>query len=543
MAERKNRHLLEVSRALSFQMNVPKHFWADAVLTACHLINRMPSSVLRGEIPYRVLFPSRSLYNVFPRIFGCVCFVRDHRPSVTKLDPKALKCIFVGYSRTQKGYRCFSPDLNRYLVFADVTFHEFTPFYPMSVAPSVESVSDDDFLIYRVVQSDSSPVQQIARPPIEHVYTHRWRPQRELPLDSALTETVRLSPDPVTVEPSSDLDAPIALRKGKRSCTSHSISNFVNYNDLSPEHCAFVTHLESYSIPKSVSEAVGHPGWTIAMKEEMSALLHNQTWDLVPLPSGKRAIGCKWVYTIKVNPDGTLARFKARLVAKGYAQTYGIDYSDTFSPVAKLASVRLLISLASSYHWPLHQLDVKNAFLHSDLEEEVYMEQPPGFVAQGASGMVCKLKRSLYGLKQSPRAWFGRFSDVVMEFGLTRCHSDHSVFYRQSSAGIILLVVYVDDIVITGGDSAGIRTLKEFLQKRFQTKDLGGLKYFLGIEVSRCKQGIFLSQRKYVLDLLSEAGMLGAKPSETPWIRILSLQLRVVRNLLSQRGIVVLLES
>ncbi|KAM7465888.1 hypothetical protein LguiB_013450 [Lonicera macranthoides] len=250
----------------------------------------------------------------------------------------------------------------------------------------------------------------------------------------------------------------------------------------------------------------------------MDALDTNGTWDLVTLPAGKQAIGCKWVFTVKINPDGSVARLKARLVAKGYAQTYGVDYSDTFSPVAKLTSVRLFISLAATHHWPLHQLDIKNAFLHGDLQEEVYMEQPPGFVAQGEYGKVCHLRKSLYGFKQSPRAWFGKFSQAIETFGMAKSKSDHSVFYKQSEAGIILLVVYVDDIVITGSDATGISSLKSFLHAQFHTKDLGMLKYFLGVEVTRSKKGIFLSQRKYVLDLLAETGKLGAKPCSAPMI-------------------------
>nr|CAD1821673.1 unnamed protein product [Ananas comosus var. bracteatus] len=231
---------------------------------------------------------------------------------------------------------------------------------------------------------------------------------------------------------------------------------------------------------------LSHPGWRAAMEEEMMALDANGTWELVPLPADKRAIGCKWVFTVKMNPD------------------------------AKLASIRLFISLAATSHWVLHQLDIKNAFLHGDLQEEVYIEQPPGFVAQRELGRVCRLRKSLYGLKQSPRAWFGRFSEVVQEFGMKKSKCDHSVFYRHSETGLILLVVYVDDIVITGNDTAGISSLKFFLQTQFQTKDLGVLNYFLGIEVTRCKRGIFLSQRKYVLDLLVEIEKLGAKPCSAP---------------------------
>ena len=144
------------------------------------------------------------------------------------------------------------------------------------------------------------------------------------------------------------------------------------------------------------------------------------------------------------------------------------------------------------------------------------MEQPPGFVAQGERGKVCRLHKSLYGLKHSPRAWFGRFNDVVMQYGMLKCKSDHSVFYKKTDAGIILLVVYVDDIIITGNDDSGISSLKSFLHSQFQTKDLGPLKYFLGVEIARSKKGIFLSQRKYVLDLLTETGKLGAKPCSAP---------------------------
>lgn len=504
VAERKNRHLLETARALLFHMHVPKPFWADAVSTACFLINRMPSSVLRGEIPYKILFPNKSLFPVAPRVFGSTCFVRDVRPHVTKLDPKSLKCIFLGYSRLQKGYRCYCPSLNKYLVSIDVTFMEDTPYFPSS-HPSASQGTDDDLLVYSITTSTPVSAPPPVKPPIVQVYSRRTPP------DSCP------APAPSSSDPILSDDLPIALRKGKRQCT-YPISSFASYDCVSPSSRSFIASLDSVSIPKTVHEAISHPGWHHAMIEEMNALEDNGTWTLVDLPAGKRAIGCKWVFTVKVNPDGSVARLKARLVAKGYAQTYGVDYSDTFSPVAKLTSVRLFISMAATHNWPLYQLDIKNAFLHGDLHEEVYLEQPPGFVAQGEYGKVCRLHKSLYGLKQSPRAWFGKFSQAIEKFGMLKCKSDHSVFYKQSAAGVILLVVYVDDIVITGSDSVGISSLKSFLHTQFHTKDLGMLKYFLGVEVTRSKKGIFLSQRKYVLDLLSETGKLGAKPSSTPMI-------------------------
>ncbi|XP_057991841.1 retrovirus-related Pol polyprotein from transposon RE1 isoform X1 [Hevea brasiliensis] len=522
VTERKNWHLLEVTRALLFQMKVPKHFWADAVSTACFLINRMLSSVLNGDIPYTALFFTKSLFPIEPRIFCCTCFVRDVRPQVTKLDPKSLKCVFLGYSLLQKWYSCFSPTLNHYLVSADVTFFESTPFFPQSFV--YESQGEEDDLLIYTVQPMSSPLPQPVssvsrptRPPIVHVYSRRLEIS-----DSDPPPATSLG-DPVPhTDHDSNLDLPIALRKDKRSCT-YPIASFVSSNQLSSCSQCFVISLDSVPIPNTVGEALSHLGWCDAMKEEMEALDGNGTWELLPLPTGKKAIGCKWVFTVKVNPDDFVTRRKARLVAKGYAQTYGVDYSDTFSSVAKLTSIRLFISLAATYDRLLHQLDIKNAFLHGYLQEEVYMEQPPGFVAQGELGKVCRLQMSLYGLKQSPRTWFGRFSEAVQEFGMQKSKCDHSVFYRQSEVGLILLVVYVDDIVITGSDSAGISSLKTFLQTQFQTKNLGLLKYFLGIEVMRSKKGIFLSQRKYVLDLLTETGKLGAKSCSAPMTPTLQL--------------------
>ncbi|RVW24990.1 Retrovirus-related Pol polyprotein from transposon TNT 1-94 [Vitis vinifera] len=476
VAERKNRHLLETARALMFQMKVPKQFWADAVSTACFLINRMPTVVLKGDIPYKVIHPQKSLFPLAPRIFGCTCYVRDTRPFVTKLDPKALQCVFLGYSRLQKGYRCFSPDLNKYLVSTDVVFSEDTSFF--SSPTSSASEEDEEWLVYQVVNSrptvgqssvvdsdaslaHSGPVVNIppapAKPPIVQVYSRR-----------PVTTDTCPAPAPSSSDPSSDLDLPISLRKGKRHCKSiYSIANFVSYDHLSSSSSVLVASIDSISVPKTVTEALNHPGWKNAMLEEICALEDNHTWKLVDLPQGKKVVGCKWVFAVKVNPDGSVARLKARLVARGYAQTYGVDYSDTFSPVAKLNSVRLFISIAASQQWMIHQLDIKNAFLHGDLEEEVYLEQPPGFVAQGEYGKVCRLKKALYGLKQSPRAWFGKFSKEIQAFGMNKSEKDHSVFYKKSAAGIILLVVYVDDIVITGNDHAGISDLKTFMHSKF----------------------------------------------------------------------------
>ena len=245
----------------------------------------------------------------------------------------------------------------------------------------------------------------------------------------------------------------------------------------------------------------------------MSALQKNDTWTLVPLPDGKRTVGCKWVFTIKYKADGSIDRYKARLVAKGYTQTYGIDYQETFSPVAKLDTVRVLISLAANLDWPLHQFDVKNAFLHGNLEEEVYMDIPPGCSTVSKTNTVCRLQKALYGLKQSPRAWFGRFTLAMKKYGFQQSNADHTLFLKHRHGKVTALIIYVDDMIITGNDEEEISKLQNQLAAEFEMKSLGNLKYFLGIEVARSAQGIVLSQRKYVLDLLAEVGLLCDSPT------------------------------
>ena len=379
------------------------------------------------------------------------------------------------------------------------------------LVPTLETSNQEQNPIQPNNTPESSP------PPL---ITYQHRTQRIGPQPHAGSSYS--CPSPSVAQPmnstSDDSSLPIALRKGIRSTRNpHPIYNFLSYNRLSPSYFSFVSAVSPITIPKNVFEALVHPGWRQAMIDEMQAFEQNDTWELVPLPPGKQTVGCRWVYAIKVGPNGEVDRLKARLVAKGYTQIYGLDYCDTFSPVAKITTVRLFLAMAAIRHWPLHQLDVKNAFLHGDLNEEIYMEQPPGFVTQGESSLVCKLRRSLYGLKQSPRAWFGKFSQVVQNFGMKRSEADHSVFYCNTSHGkCVYLVVYVDDIVITGNDDGKISQLKQHLFDHFKTKDLGSLKYFLGIEVAQSKEGIVISQRKYVLDILKETGMVDCKPIDSP---------------------------
>jgi hypothetical protein len=268
--------------------------------------------------------------------------------------------------------------------------------------------------------------------------------------------------------------------------------------------------------PQSVQEALQDRNWKRAMEEEYAALLKNGTWYLVPYRPCINLIDCKWVFKIKRKADGSIDRYKGRLVEKGYKQQYGIDYEDTFSPVVKIATIRLVLSLAVARGWCLRQLDVQNAFLHGILEEEVYMKQPPGFEKDNTAHLVCKLDKALYGLKQAPRAWYSRLSTKLISLGFKASKSDTSLFIYQKGGISIYMLIYVDDIIVTASSEEAVAALLRDLKEEFALKDLGNLHYFLGIEVKWNKEGITLSQSKYACDILSRVGMTNCKPVTTP---------------------------
>ena len=252
------------------------------------------------------------------------------------------------------------------------------------------------------------------------------------------------------------------------------------------------------------------------MTGEFQPLQSNGIWSLVPRPNHQNIIHNKWVYRIKQRVNGSMERFKARLVAKGFEQKCGLDYTEAFSPVIKPSTTRILLSLVVRFEWNIRQLDVSNAFLHGKLSENVFMEQPRGFVDPLHPNFVCKLHKALYGLKQAFRAWFNRLSSYLLELGFTASLVDSSLFIMHHGFKPIFILVYMDDIIITGPDVNSIHTLITKLQVEFPLKDLGPLHFFLGIEVSQTTNGLHLCQAKYISDLLHRTNMQGAKPAKSP---------------------------
>ncbi|GJV36352.1 ribonuclease H-like domain-containing protein [Tanacetum coccineum] len=223
-----------------------------------------------------------------------------------------------------------------------------------------------------------------------------------------------------------------------------------------------------------------------------------------------------WLFKHKFNADGSLSRYKARLVANDRSQQQGIDYDETFSPVVKPATIRTVLSLAVIRDWPIHQLDVKNAFLHGQLSETIYMHQPPGFVDSAHPDYVCHLQRSLYGLKQSPRAWFQRFASFIARVSFQHSKTDTSLFVYHMGSDVAYLLLYVDDIIVTASSTALLQRIITLLHSEFAMTDLNSLNYFLGVSAQRSKSGLFLSQSKFVKEILEHAHMQYCNPCKTP---------------------------
>ncbi|KAH9800493.1 retrovirus-related pol polyprotein from transposon RE1 [Citrus sinensis] len=271
--------------------------------------------------------------------------------------------------------------------------------------------------------------------------------------------------------------------------------------------------------PATTSKALQDSAWHKAMTDEYQALIHNHTWTLVKPTHPVKVIGNKWVFRIKYNPDGSVSRYKARLVAKGFHQTQGLDFHETFSPVIKSSTIRIILSMAVMNHWVLRQIDINNAFLNGHLTEEVYMQQPEGFIDSSRPDYVCKLHKALYGLKQAPRAWFDRLKLVLTtQWGFRNSISDTSLFFKRTQGHLLLVLVYVDDIIITGSSPQLVQQAIINFQSAFALKDLGALNYFLGVQVLYNKSGIHFSQSKYITDLLAKVHMQDNTPCSTPML-------------------------
>ena len=475
VAERMNRTLNERARSMRIHAGLPKMFWAEAVNTAAYLINRGPSIPLDGKIPEEV-WSGKEVNLSHLRVFGCISYVHIDSAERSKLDAKSNKCVFVGYGGDEFGYRFWDYENRKIIRSKDVIFNENVMYKDRS---STEA------------ESSSSSTEAETKEFVE--------------FEEISGNDVQISPEAVQDEPGTP-----ALRRSSRipkPIQRYSPSlHYLLLSDSGEPEC--------YDQAMQVEDSVK---WESAMKDEMDSLMSNQTWELTELPPGKKALHNKWVYRIKEEHDGN-KRYKARLVVKGFQQKEGVDYNEIFSPVVKLTTIRLVLKIVAAENLHLEQLDVKTAFLHGDLEEELYMRQPEGFIKEDRKNLVCRLKKSLYGLKQAPRQWYKKFDSFMSSHGFTRCQADHCCYFKKFDNNFIILLLYVDDMLVAGSNMQEIVNLKQKLSKQFEMKDLGAAKQILGMRIKRDTNSrtLLLSQDKYIDKVLSRFNMQNAKVVSTP---------------------------
>lgn len=510
VSERRHRHIVETGLTLLHQASIPLSFWPFAFATATYLINRMPKHNLSMKSSFECLYCSPPNLSRL-RVFGCLCYPWLRPYTSHKLESRSHPCVFLGYSLTQSAYLCYELSSQRVYVSRHVVFVESQfPFPSYSHANTDCHDGSKDVLPLVVipeatVRDNPSPSTNSEIHPTNQtdpLAMHQHPPEFTTtdPVHTPLSSTTTASAEPST-------------NPSEHQMATRSKHNIFKPN---PKYSLNITTLPAPSEPTYHTQAFKDPRWRAAMSEEFDALLRNGTWDLVPLNASHNLIGCKWVFRIKRKPDGSIDRYKARLVAKGYHQQPGLDYHDTFSPVAKPTTIRVILSLAVSRGWSLRQMDVNNAFLQGHLDEVVHMAQPPGFVAPDLPTHVCKLRKAIYGLKQAPRAWYNELRHFLLGVGFTNSKSDTSLFIYQRSTITMYFLVYVDDLILTGNDDLFIQQFVDQLSSRFSIKDLGHLSYFLGVEVVCDSGGLRLTQHKYLLDLLSKNNMDTSNPVHTP---------------------------
>ena len=480
VAERRNRTLLEMVRSMMAQTNLSITFWGDALLTATFILNCVPSKSV-PTTPYELWTKRKPDLSVL-RPWGCAAYVLNTSHPHGKLGAQGKKCIFIRYSEHSKGYVFIGEHNSGSLTefeSRDVTFLENDFPQQGDINKDLSFYETMDFGDQDSLHSSGSILGNMLPTPSANdndLDQNRSNPNRS-------TQTLN---DPGTsgsnlrIIEESVLPEPKLRRSGRQGIPRRRF-------DIEGGE-AFVAITQDKDEPRNVTEAFLGPdkeNWTKAMEEEMASMRSNQVWELVDLPKGRKAIGNKWVLKMKRKADGTIDKYKARLVAKGYTQQEGIDYEETFSPVVRFTSIRLILAIVASMDLELHQMDVKTTFLNGDLEEEIYMQQPVGFVNEGQENKVCRLLKSIYGLKQSSRQWYIRFHNTIILNGFTMIDEDHCVYIKRSMDKFIIMSLYVDDILIAGNSKEYVNEIKGWLSSNFEMKDMGEAAYILGVKISR----------------------------------------------------------
>ena len=453
--------------------DLPISLWGYALETSAFTLNRVPSKSV-AKTPYEI-WTGKAPVLSFLKIWGCEAYVRRLIPE--KLGPKSDKCYFVGYPKETKAYYFYNRSENKVFVAKNCVFLEREFLSRKSSGSKVEL-------------EEIRETQETAQPPEEEQRLDLQRVVESTPVEPELRRSERIRHEPE------------------------------RYQGFLVTNCNDVMIIDSDE-PANYEEAMMNPDsekWQEAAKSEMASMSQNQVWSLVDLPNGARPIECKWVFKKKIDVDGNIQMYKARLVAKGFKQIHGIDYDETYSPVAMLKSIRILLAVAAHYDYEIWQMDVKTTLLNGILEEDVYMTQPQGFIDPKVAKKVCKLHRSIYGLKQASRSWNLRFDEAVKEFDFIRNEEEPCVYKKTSGSAVAFLVLYVDDILLIGNDVPLLKSIKTWLGNCFSMKDMGEAAYILVIRIyrDRSKKLIGLCQDTYIDKVLHRFKMHDSKKGFLP---------------------------
>ena len=506
------------------------------------------------------------------KVFGCLCYSHVAKDERQKLDIKAIRCIMLGYGTETKAYRLYDVERKKVFYSRNVIFNEAASGKEEAMNKTsdikyvqLECLNDEE--VHNDVAHDGHDLHEDEEVHNDLAHDeHDLHEDEEVHNDVAhdehdLHEDEEVHNDVAHDEHNLHEDEKVhndVAHDGHDLHEDEEVHNDIAHDehdlhedeevhndvvhdghDLNepvksiPElRCSSrekkmpdfygirVTVADGSADPVSLMEALSNSDkayWKDAMEKEVKSLSVNKVWDLVSLPKGKKVVGSKWVFKTKRNVDGNVERYKARLVAQGYSHKYVQDYDETFSPVVRFESLRMIIALSVQRCLKMHQMDVTTAFLNGELNDEVYMKQPEGYVVKGKESLVCKLKKSIYGLKQSPRCWNSVLDQFLKKIGFVQATSDPCL-YIASEGELFLIAVYVDDIVIAGSSDVRMKEVKQALSQKFQVKDLGELHYFLGVKVIQNQKNrtVWIGQQAYAEDILKKFGMEDAKPVQTP---------------------------
>jgi len=485
-AERLNRTLMERVRAMLEDSKLGDALWAEAVVTANYIRNRSPAAGT-AKTPWE-LFHGRKPDVSKLRAFGALAYAQVPDQLRRKLDPKAERGVMVGYATHTKGYRILMEDGN-IIISRDVVFDENPPEIlvevPLAVAKQPPNQPSDE----PAADSTASGQEAVGAQQAEEAAAgDRPEPGGDGPQGPRYPVRARKQPS--------------EWWRGDSAAQAN------------------LAAAQEYKEPTSLAEALAskHASeWRTAMDEEIASLHAHHTWDLEELPSGAKAIPVRWVFKVKRDTSGRIERFKARLVAKGFMQREGVDFDEVYAPVGKHTSLRALLAVAAAEDLELHSMDIKTAFLNGVLEDDVYIDQPPGY-HEGGSRTVAHLRRALYGLHQSPRAWHHRLKEELESIGFQASDADASLFTYQHKTGLVSMLVYVDDLLIAAHSKEAIAFVKQKVQAAFNTHDLGEAVAFLGMSIERDRSArtIKLAQSNMVSELVAKYGLTDAAPKGVP---------------------------